>query len=59
MAFIVIYLLLWTHGKAGALLLEPYLQSILLWLCLEVESQELFASNGLNHDSPECSLTSD
>jgi hypothetical protein len=34
-------------SKTGTPLLEPHLQSILLWLFLEMESHELFAQAGL------------
>jgi hypothetical protein len=38
--------------KAGALQLEPCLQSILLWLFLEMRSPELFVQASLNLDPP-------
>jgi hypothetical protein len=43
---------LWTQGKAGALPLEPHLQSILLWLFLEM------GVSALNCDPPDLSLPS-
>jgi hypothetical protein len=40
-------------GKAGAFLLKPYRQSILLWLFWRWGSSQLFGRAGLsNHDPP-------
>jgi hypothetical protein len=42
--------------KAGVLLLEPLLQSILLWLLWRWESHELFAQGGLELKSSRSQL---
>jgi hypothetical protein len=44
------------HFQSGALLLEPYLQYILLWLFWRWGSHELFATDGLELHSSQSQI---